>query len=439
MKNIRHTATLFSYDGPQVFEARDPIGGHYLALAVDAPEVGDRYLVVGVPPERLRQFRAGTLDLRETIAAAGRDEWYLATVTAGLGQPLEIERQTTPLAESGFLPDAGFVLHDQPAEAVALGATPKRYQLRLTGLREGGGQIKALHLQRVLDALLMTAERATHLLATGAGSRKGPNPTWLDDSIDFTITGLKPGSTVLDIVAPRLGETASEVFAQRQFWPNQAETVSPSLDDTALDLASLAIHEAKAEDSPGDRFDGPVLDAILGFGKAAGTSALRYELVPQDAAHDGFVLDARSTARIEARSKAIPSPKAFIVSGRLDKIEHDAGRFRLLVNPRSALLGRLDPSALNVESLRPLWGKQTTVEGMVHFKANGQPRLIEARRVGSRAEGDTIFEEMPAAEIPGAHLLTPAQERQARSFDPMSIWGAWPGDKPIEELLAEID
>lgn len=439
MKTIRHMATLFSYDGPQVFEARDPIGGHYLALAVDVPEVRDRYLVVGVPPGRLRQFRAGRGDLREIIAEAGREDWYLTTAPDGLDHPLEIERQAMPIVESGLLPDTGFVLDDRPAEAVTLGATRKRYQLRLTGLREGEGQIRAAHLQRVLDALLKTAERATHLLATGAGSRKGPNPAWLNDSIDFTITGLKPGSTVLDIAAPRLGETASDVFAQQQFWPDQAEVETPARDDTALDLASLAIHEAQAEDSPGDRFDGSVLDAILGFGKATRTSALRYELIPQDSTHESFALDARSYARIEARLKAIPSPKAFIVSGRLDKIEHDAGRFRLLVNPRSALLGRLDPKALNVEALRPLWGKQTTVEGMVHFKANGQPRLIEARRIGGRVEGDAIFEEMPAAEIPGARLFTPAQERQARSFDPMSIWGAWPGDEPIEELLAEID
>ena len=29
MKLIRHTKTLFYYDGPQVIEARDAIGGHY--------------------------------------------------------------------------------------------------------------------------------------------------------------------------------------------------------------------------------------------------------------------------------------------------------------------------------------------------------------------------------------------------------------------------
>jgi len=26
-----------------------------------------------------------------------------------------------------------------------------------------------------------------------------------------------------------------------------------------------------------------------------------------------------------------------------------------------------------------------------------------------------------------------------RQVDPMILWGAWPGDEPIEELLAELD
>ena len=34
--------------------------------------------------------------------------------------------------------------------------------------------------------------------------------------------------------------------------------------------------------------------------------------------------------------------------------------------------------------------------------------------------------------------LTPAEERQARSADFMRLWGAWPGDEPIEELLAQL-
>ena len=315
----------------------------------------------------------------------------------------------------------------------------KHYRFRLSGLREAEGQIKATSLQRTVDALLKTTERATRLLATGEGSGRGQKPHWLKKATDFTITGLKPGSTILGIEAPTLRETACEVFGLQEFWPERTTSDRAALDGTSLDLASLAIREAQENDPSGDRFDSSVLEAILDFRKITGRSGIRYELTSQDSEHGNFVLDDSSYTWIEIRLTEIPPPKAFIVSGRLDKIEHDAGRFRLLVGPDSSLLGRLDPGSLEVEALRPLWGRQTTVEGMVHFKANGQPRLIEARRIGSHADRDVIFEEIPAAEISGAKGMTPNQERQARSFDPMELWDTWPGDESIEKLLADLD
>ena len=315
----------------------------------------------------------------------------------------------------------------------------KHYHFRLSGLREAEGQIKATSLRHTVDALLKTTERATRLLATGEGSGRGQKPHWLKKATDFTITGLKPGSTILGIEAPTLRETACEVFSHQGFWPEWTTSDWAALDDTSLDLASLAIREAQENHPPGDRFDRSVLEAILGFRKITGCSGIRYELISQDSEHGNFVLDDSSYTWIEARLTEIPPPKAFIVSGRLDKIEHDAGRFRLLVGPDSSLLGRFDPVSLEMEALRPLWGRQTTVEGMMHFKANGKPRLIEARRIGSHADRDVIFEEMPAAEISGARSMTPNQERQARSFDPMELWDIWPGDESIEKLLADLD
>ena len=114
MTTIRHTTTLFEYDGPQLFEARDADGGQYLALMVDSEDGQDRYLVVRVAPERLRQFRAGALELRPLIAEASRGQWYLGTTT-NLDEPLSIERQGTPIEER-FLPDEGFALTELDAE-----------------------------------------------------------------------------------------------------------------------------------------------------------------------------------------------------------------------------------------------------------------------------------------------------------------------------------
>lgn len=116
MKTIRHTKTLFYYDGPQIFEARDAIGGYYIAVLVDFEDTNGRFLVAGVAPERLREFRSGALDLRSLLIESDEEERYLATVDTDLDHPLVHNNLSTTLMDSGLLPDAGFVLHDRSSD-----------------------------------------------------------------------------------------------------------------------------------------------------------------------------------------------------------------------------------------------------------------------------------------------------------------------------------
>jgi hypothetical protein len=120
MKTIRHTSTLYYYDGPQVFEARDAIGGHYIAVMVEPDGGKEQFLVAGVEPERLRQFRMGAIDLRSLLVERGEPEWFLATTGGNLDSPLALQPQTAPLAAFTHLPEAGFLLHDRPTMAEAL-------------------------------------------------------------------------------------------------------------------------------------------------------------------------------------------------------------------------------------------------------------------------------------------------------------------------------
>ena len=112
MKTIQHTNTLFYYDGPQVFEARDAIGGHYIAVMVESDNLNERYLLAGVTPEQLREFRSGGIDLRSLLLESDEEERYLAIVGTNLDHPLVLDHLFIPLEDSGFLPDDGFVLHD---------------------------------------------------------------------------------------------------------------------------------------------------------------------------------------------------------------------------------------------------------------------------------------------------------------------------------------
>ena len=131
MKHIRHTNTLFHYDGPQVFEARDAIGGNYIAVLASSDEVDDRYLVAGVCPERLRQFRSGALDLRSLLVESEEEVRYLATAADGLDHPLTLESLPASPIDDGLLPDFDFVLHDRPADDYVLSEARARNNLIL--------------------------------------------------------------------------------------------------------------------------------------------------------------------------------------------------------------------------------------------------------------------------------------------------------------------
>jgi len=111
MKTIQYRSTLFYYDGPQVFEARDDIGGHYVGVMVEPTSSHDRFLVTGTVPGRLREFLAGTLDLRSLLLEQSEREWFLTEAEGGLEQPLKLIEQSGSLIESGLLPESGFLLH----------------------------------------------------------------------------------------------------------------------------------------------------------------------------------------------------------------------------------------------------------------------------------------------------------------------------------------
>ncbi len=130
MKKIWYKTTLFEYDGPQIFEARDRIGGHYLGVAVVPKNQKDQFLVVGAEPAKLRKFRNGVIDLRSLIIDSSADEWYL-TESNTEESTFEIELQAGSLQDHDFLPDEGFFLNDYSSSENTVFEAQKRNNLIL--------------------------------------------------------------------------------------------------------------------------------------------------------------------------------------------------------------------------------------------------------------------------------------------------------------------
>ena len=130
MTSISATEVLIYYDGVQVFAGRDPIGGHYVGMILERISRYDRYLVTGVRPERLRQFRSGTLDLRTLFLEAPGGQWYIALTNGDPRDSVELEPQEGNIADADdLLPLEGLTLHDGPIDDLAMQEARARHNV----------------------------------------------------------------------------------------------------------------------------------------------------------------------------------------------------------------------------------------------------------------------------------------------------------------------
>ena len=105
-ERIRYTRTLDYNDGIQLFEAKDPIGGTYVAFLLTTGEDADTYLLAGCGPEQLRLFTSGGTDLRDLLKNSAIYGWYLAEVT-DFDEPLKLNAQHGDSIPDKYLPKPG--------------------------------------------------------------------------------------------------------------------------------------------------------------------------------------------------------------------------------------------------------------------------------------------------------------------------------------------
>jgi hypothetical protein len=87
--------------------------------------------------------------------------------------------------------------------------------------------------------------------------------------------------------------------------------------------------------------------------------------------------------------------------------------------------------------MRQFWGKKVTIKGTVHFRPGRKVRLIEAEVIKPAEEGEEVFDRMPTPPKPMALFESDVQRFNAAPAL-QDIWGKWPGDEPIEELLGSL-
>lgn len=307
-----------------------------------------------------------------------------------------------------------------------------KYKIRIGGLQTPEGTIPIGALRSVLDVLLESSKRGLRLAVQGESVKRGEVPSWLSKSLDFTVTGLEKGSTVLGLEAPVLGETALEQIAEQDLWYSK-----PAPEDTAITLLSRSVRDTTSENLESDSYDAGVLEGLLSFDSILRSFAQRIEFASDERPREQFELGCDEIEKIRRLKTYTPEPMTFVVSGELDMIQHSSKRFHLLVSDRQSIPGTVDPEFLSAEDLRQWWGKKVTIKGLVHFRPSRKVRLIEAQVIKAKEEGEEVFERVP---VPTTTMeLFDSPRRTITATGPLiEVWNKWPGNESIEEILAAL-
>ncbi|MCK4766215.1 MAG: hypothetical protein KAW12_28730 [Candidatus Aminicenantes bacterium] len=306
------------------------------------------------------------------------------------------------------------------------------YKINILGLKTRQGAISISALKEIADAILKSSDRTLRLFVEGKSTKRGKSPSWLKKTLDFTITGIKTGSTVLELEAPLLGETLPEPHLPPKLWEN---FIKP--DDTAISLLSKSFSDAAAENMESDYFDVGVLNALLSFNSITTKYAEEVRISSKTKTKDNFKINGEVIQKIKKIKIETPKPNTIAISGFFNLIEHSSRKFQLKLGDSGNLEGTMDPLFADFENMRNLWGKKVTIKGKAHYKPSGKLRSIEAQLIKPFEPGDEVLQHIPANRD-GFKFTEEFLKEKNSNRALKKTWGKWPGDESIEELLAAL-
>jgi len=307
-----------------------------------------------------------------------------------------------------------------------------RYRIKITGLKTPEGTIPLTALRKISDALLEGSERTLRLSVEGASVKRGRLPTWLSKSLEFTVAGISKGSTVLEIDAPTLEESAPEQVRQQDLWYSM-----PNPEDTALTLLSKSVQDAVSEQLESENFDRGVLSALLAFKSPLEKHLDEFEVVSPNRPKDNFKIGRTELAKIGRLEAETPEPRAVALAGSFDLIEHPHRLFRLSLEDGRKITGKAEPEYINEQMMKDLWGKKVVIKGTAHFNPSGKIRFIQAQVVRPFEVGEEILQAVQEIQSP-LKLVEGFNIRQKGRSSLNEIWGQWPGEESIDELLSAL-
>lgn len=216
-----------------------------------------------------------------------------------------------------------------------------------------------------------------------------------------SISGSEQDGTSLTIDCSHFSETIKGV--QMDFFKPQEEVLQLS----PMALVIHAFQAALKDESAEADLDKPLLKSLMSFKKNFTSDNQIFQF-----ANRGTIaavsLTKHDFEKIERLEDSILEPKKVHVNGQLDEMKLSKSKLGLLTAQGVVNVFANDKSIL--ESIISFMGKEVTISGMAHYKANGQLSFVEIQEYGEPGVRDAFFSKKPTAMTAQQQLLFQAKQ-----------------------------
>lgn len=291
-----------------------------------------------------------------------------------------------------------------------------------------GHKAPARPLGEVLRVMPAAVRQSIRMALEGRSRAKGKRPRWLSAASDIRLVDYGgDDDTILYFEAPRLGEAASDLYDQREFWPTR-----PAEADTGFDLLGDVIADVAANNEDSDRFDRQLLSQLTRLRTVFDGAFCELLLTARryPAAHPA-VVDRRVIETAKSLSCSTPAATRVRISGILDMVRSSTQTFAVQLGDANEIRGVLVTG--DIGDAAKLFRQHVLVLGRAVFRPSGRLLRIDADEILPATDSDRFFSEAPSP-FQKPFDLRATLRSQSRKRGVSAIAGQWPGDETDEQI-----
>jgi hypothetical protein len=276
------------------------------------------------------------------------------------------------------------------------------------------GKISFSKLHQLQEKLTSLAEGVVLNLIEGYSKPgRGQKPKWLREILDFQLTALNAGSTILGVDAPGI----KEIYPNKQFGIFEGEATEELLEESAFGLCGIAMEQALSEPDQSPLLDRYILHKIQSFNEVLDSEEASLSLISNGTSKARDVSITRSSLKqVAIAEQKIPDSVKTSLTGILDVMRHQKKQMEIITSSGQRV--RVVPgNNVSIKKVSHYFGDRVQITGMAHFKTDRNLKHVEILDIQPAGESEKDIEEFTLPIFEDLDLKRLAKEQEYKGFD----------------------